>query len=144
MCMVEGADGDGYIDFSSEWPTGKGRKEYRCYECHRTIAIGESFVNHVWKYDGELSHVRTCAHCAVACEWLSKNCNGYLIGTVLEDIDEHVHEYSHVPIPACIPDLVLLQTGMRHKWVIQDGPQKGQLSSLPALPCLLEPATKAA
>lgn len=137
MCMVDSADGGN--EFSSEYRTKSGRKEYQCYECGRKIKVGEPFVNHVWKFDGDFSHVRTCIHCEVACKWLFENCAGYLVGCVLEDIMEHVSEYKRVnpPLP-CMPDLIQLEFGMRNKWILQDASVNGQLSPLPKLPARIE------
>lgn len=141
MCMFEGADG--YNTFSSS-SNPKARKQHRCNECRRTIEIGERYCYYAWLFEGDFGVSKTCLHCQVAGEWLQQNCGGYLVGSVLEDIEEHVHEYHYKPAPACIPRLMRLRTGMRQKWLIKRGPSAGKLMPIPTLPALLEPLKQAA
>ena len=49
-----------FVDVS--WP--KSRKEHRCEECHRTIAVGQVYQKVSGKWDGEFNCFTTCSVCA--------------------------------------------------------------------------------
>lgn len=89
MCMVDGADGC-YTEFERKIRTA--RKEHRCDECQRTITLREEYEYCAGIYDGDFVSNKTCRHCIDAREWLSIVCNGWLYGSVLEDLHEHTHE----------------------------------------------------
>lgn len=40
------------------------RREHRCYECGRTIGLGETYQRAAGSCWGEFWHAKTCAHCA--------------------------------------------------------------------------------
>lgn len=134
MCMVDGADG--YNEFSAQ-REHTARKPHRCEECGRTIHPGERYLLTCWKYEGDFSQARMCAHCQVAADWLTENCGGYLTHGVEEDLREHVSEYGGQT--ACWPRLARLAVQMDQNWTYRRGPRKGQLMPLPALPGKLEP-----
>lgn len=118
MCLVHDADGD-WTELADE--TRRARKEHRCSECGRTIAVGESYQYIVGKSEGELCDSRCCAHCRVAREWLSVQCHGYLQGGVQEDIDEHA-QLGWLD-GGLLPHVWLLRmvVGMRRGWQRFDG-----------------------
>jgi len=88
MCMADMADP---CEFYVEKRV-RARKAHECFECHRQIAPGEIYLHAAGKHDGEMFWHKTCQHCAVACEWLMRECNGYLGGAVLEDLQQHWDE----------------------------------------------------
>ena len=139
--MIDGADG--YNTFTSERFVKRARKPHRCQECRRAIAIGDSCHYQSALFEGDISDGYTCVHCHVAGEWLSTNCGGYLVGSMCEDIAEHVQEYAAAK-PKCMSGLRLLLLGMRQQWTVKQGPYTGRLRAIPALPPKLEPVAKAA
>lgn len=140
MCMIDGADGCNTFS-SDHFP--KARKLHKCEECGRAIHIGERYHYHAWLYDGDFGTSKMCAHCEVAGQWLQDNCGGYLVGSVWEDVEEHVSEFRYQK-PACLARLMRLQIGRRRKWLIKRGPNAGRLMSVPQKPSPLEPLKKAA
>jgi len=131
MCMIEGCD-----DRASVWQETRQRakKEYKCCECDRAIAIGE----HYWRLfavgsDGPFTG-KWCEHCNVAKEWLWKECGGSLLSGVGEDIHEHLEEYRGQPLRR----LKILDIGMDRQWRIERGPRAGQLMPLPKMPPLFD------
>ena len=129
MCMIDGADG--YNAFSRD-ETRKARKEHRCVECRRMIQPGETYHYLVALFDGDLSSDHCCQHCYVACEWLREVCSGWIVGSVLEDIEEHVREYMGTA------RLARLAIAMRRNWKYKRGPRAGQLMPVPAIPPKLQ------
>jgi hypothetical protein len=111
--MADLSDGD--FDFATH-EDRKARKEHRCGECWRTIAKGETYRLHTSCYDHYVCTSKVCAHCQVACRWLSQNCGGWIFEAVREDIHEHVSEYPGLALP-----LLRLEVGMRRKWRRFDG-----------------------
>lgn len=111
--------------------TPAARKEYRCAECGRGIAVGERHeyfagLSGDW---GGWFYNRTCAHCVAARHWLSVECHGWLYGAVWEDMANHFGEQ---------PGLALgrLLVGMRRQWRRWDGtlmpvPTKDEASPAP-------------
>lgn len=106
MCMIDG--GERY-DLLVQREVKKSRKDHTCYECGRLIKVGESYRVYGGLYDGKWDTHPTCQHCLVACEWLVKNCHGFLCGGVYEDIEQHADEYH-------IFGLFRLEIGMRRRW----------------------------
>jgi hypothetical protein len=107
MCMIDGAD-----EPMRCWNTvtRKARKEHKCQECGRVIAAGESYrYGSGIDYDGLACSHKVCAHCLVACDWLTENCGGWIFSGVYEDIREHVDEYRR-------SDLARIAIGMRRDW----------------------------
>lgn len=106
MCAIDG--GEMYYPYRVQ-NVKRARKEHRCDECNRTIAIGESYRYAFGVLDGDANHHHICAHCRVAADWLIDNCSGYLHCGVLEDIQEHVDQYRYF-------GLARLKAGMLRKW----------------------------
>jgi hypothetical protein len=106
MCRV----GGGSLIYA-EVKRGHARREHQCYECKRAILIGEPFEHHWCVYEsGRASKFKVCSHCAVLCEWLAQNCEGWIWGEVVEDIEEHGRDYLR-------NDLVALGACARVGWV---------------------------
>jgi len=115
MCMVD--SGEGWKVFRSESRTA--RKPYRCYECGREIATGESYEYACGVLYGEdrWEVMRTCAHCAAGpYAWLQRVCDGWLYGGAYEDLYEHRFEPD-------VRDFALYRNivGMRRRWRKRDG-----------------------
>jgi hypothetical protein len=57
----------GFDDIVTEFFTSKdvrARKPHKCYECDRTIEVGETYQRCSMKCDGELGSYCTCLTCA--------------------------------------------------------------------------------
>lgn len=106
MCMIDG--GERYEVWSVR-SVKKSRTVRRCYECGRTIAIGEHYRVYSGLFDGKWHTHPTCRHCCVACDWLTETCHGFLHGAVYDDIAEHAETYRSM-------SLYRLEIGMRRKW----------------------------
>lgn len=134
MCMVD--DLDDRAEVWNEQPR-KARKQYKCGECYREIAVGERYV-YLWAKgsDGPFT-ARWCAHCDVLKDWLWTNCSGSVIGSVIEDCRDHVQEYAGRA--ACIPALARVVAGARRDWRVKYGPRRGQLMPIPSEPGELKP-----
>ena len=106
MCMIEGCDERAHVWHESRQ---RAKKEHKCGECRRAIAVGEHYWR-VWaiSVDGPFNG-KWCEHCNVAKEWLWVNCGGSLLSGVEEDIAQHVEEYRRM-------DLARLDVGMRRRW----------------------------
>ncbi len=89
MCMYD--DGDGWDFLSGR--VRRARKPHRCYECNRTIGIGENYHRWAGKSEDCFYDMAICEHCSVAVGWLNEACGGYLYGGVQEDLGEHVIGY---------------------------------------------------
>lgn len=103
----------------------RARKPYRCGECGRDIAPGETYRYTFSVYEGHAGTDRTCAHCAVMQDWLLRACNGWVFGAVCDDINEHRAEY-----PALARSLGRLVIGHRRGWRAM----RGGLMPIPPLP----------
>jgi hypothetical protein len=66
------------------------RKSCTCGECGRTIQSHETYEHSRQKYDGNWYLNKTCADCLSIRE--SFFCNGWLFGSVLDDLREHINE----------------------------------------------------
>lgn len=88
MCMIDYAE---RIQVLSE-RTPIARREHKCGECHRTIAVGEKYENVFGKLGGDNCRYKTCRHCLTARQWLSDQCDGWVYTGVEEDLREHFHE----------------------------------------------------
>ena len=102
----------------------RAAKGHRCAECGRDIEPGEHYHYAFQVYEGDAYSWHTCSHCCVAQEWLMRECGGYVIGAVWEDISEHVREYPVLRFP-----LGRLLVGRRHKWM-----RLGVLLPVPTVP----------
>lgn len=119
MCMFDPGD-DSPSVYRETMVTA--RKQHRCGECGRDISPGERYQYVFGVWDNQSGSYRTCAHCRIAQRWLQSNCDGWLFGCVLEDIQEHAlgmgvfnHRDGYGSEPA------RLVVGMRRKWQRFDG-----------------------
>ena len=112
MCMVD--DCDGWVEMIAA-TRPKARKEHKCAECYRIISAGETYIRERFKFDGEITNHRTCAHCGIARGWLQAECGGYAFGAIEEDIAEHVGNGGY---GLGVGRLVV---GMRHHWRRRNG-----------------------
>ena len=120
MCMWDGADDPQF------WKAAVRRasKRHRCVECGRDIESREHYHYVFQVYEGDAYSFHTCSHCCIAQQWLIRECGGYLIEAVWEDISEHVREYPVLRFP-----LGHLLVGRRHKWM-----RLGVLLPVPTVP----------
>lgn len=121
MCMWDVGDGPQVYRHR----VVKARKPHTCVECGRQIEIGERYHYDFQVYDGDPFCAHTCEHCRVAEKWLIRECGGYLIHAVWEDIRDHIVEYPRLRFP-----LGRLMVRMNKKW--RDA--NGSLFPLPAVP----------
>lgn len=63
-----------------------GRKEHRCYECHRPILTGERHTYMVGSWGGDFSDFRVCAQCRSIAQDLL--CDMWMYGEMWETIHE--------------------------------------------------------
>jgi hypothetical protein len=85
MCAVDDAD---YVTL---WNVTRpvAAKEHRCYDCDRTIAVGERYHRGKSLFEGRWSSYAVCAHCEAAAGWLGRMCNGWLYGGIGEELGDH-------------------------------------------------------
>lgn len=87
------------------------RKEHRCSECSRLIAVGEKYNCAFMIYEGTPDTFRTCAHCRVGQMWLIENCGTFIHGDLIGEMQEHARDY-----PAVAPGLNVIVTGIKQQW----------------------------
>jgi hypothetical protein len=122
MCMIDGCDERVEVLQSAD---RKARKEHRCGECHRAIAMGETYHYEFGILMGETETYRTCAHCMVAREWLRQNYGGWVYEMTIEEMVEHAREYPKLAMP-----LYRVAAGARRHW----RSSSGTLMALPKMP----------
>jgi hypothetical protein len=113
MCAVD--DCEPWVVHRESRPVA--RKTYGCYECGRSIAVGERYHKIVglsqWGQDQTPMNwdtVRTCRHCDSASEWMSVVCGGYPLGALWQELHEHwVDGYRSVAFARLI-------VGVRRRW----------------------------
>ena len=122
MCMVD--DGEPWDVYNASTP--RARKPAKCTECSREIAIGERYHRVDGCVHGQgWDTFRMCEHCRAAAEWLVRVCDGYPLGMVRDDLDNHAAEYDDAWLTE--------QVGaMRRKWQRFDGNGMMPLPELPA------------
>ncbi len=124
MCRIDGVDNTN--DFE-RIENRCARISHRCSECRRDILPGERYRREmaVDKDRGHCDTFKYCGHCAVAYQWLSYNCGGYVYNEAIADLREHAREYPTLAIP-----LNRMVVAARRKW------QKfgGGLMPIPNLP----------
>lgn len=123
MCMVDGADG--YVILLSS-SSRKARKEHQCDECSRTIQQGEIYLVEGTLWEDEKQTHKTCAHCLVVRDWLTKECSGFLYEGIREDIIDHAREDGYGF------GVLRLAVGIDNKWKRKDG----RLFPVPRMPKL--------
>ena len=119
MCMIEYGDGPEFWHEKSQ----TARKEHRCDECSRQIRRGEVYWYAFGKCDGYTYEAKTCSHCRVACEWLNRNCHGFVYQAVIEDFGEHAED--NLP-------MLRIVVGARRQW--QSFADPSRLLPVPADP----------
>lgn len=122
MCAID--DCDERVEILRE-KDRVGRKEHRCSECWRTIAIGDTYHYEFGTLEGEAVTYRTCTHCMVARQWLSKNCGGWIYQGVIQEILDHADEYPDLAVP-----LREIVSGANAKWMAIGG----RLMPVPDMP----------
>lgn len=101
----------------------RARKIHMCSECGRVISPGEHYLYAAGKTEGDLWFAKVCDHCGVACDWLLKNCGGFLFHAVLEDFVNHAQ--------GSLPMLRIV-VGARRRWAsMADG---SRLLPIPGYP----------
>ena len=71
--------------------TVKGRKEYLCDECLRTIAKGEYHESVSGLWDGSLSSFRTCCDCVAMRGDMDLDCWCY--GKLMDEVSQGDHDH---------------------------------------------------
>lgn len=121
MCMID--DGEQFAFYVKA--TRRARKPHKCDECGRAIAPGEAYEIFRGLYDGKWDGGKSCAHCLVAQEWLTRECGGFLHHAVADDIEDHFREGYGIGVGR-------LAVGMRRGWKSR----RGTLAPLPRMPKL--------
>lgn len=104
MCMIDNGDRP---EFWSEKTIRKSRKDHKCGECGRIIAIGEPYWYGFGKQDGYTYDAKTCQHCRIIANWLRRNCNGFIYSAMVEDFGNHAEGGI---------DMLRLVVGARRQW----------------------------
>lgn len=76
--------------FSCEYP--KARKEHKCCECRRTIAIGEKYekVKGIW--EGKAKRFKTCLPCASLRDDFARQSLYYYEAPAFGELEEYARE----------------------------------------------------
>lgn len=96
---IGGGDWDEQPDFYT-WMFPKARKEYKCCECHRSIAKGQKYEKYTDKFDGSINTSKTCMDCSnirrsLTCEGGSMPPFGGLWSEIREN-------FKHLTSTACL------------------------------------------
>lgn len=106
MCAID--DCEPATVWTEAWRVG--RKPWRCFECDRTIPVGEHHNYVSTLVEGRWDSFRRCGHCMAAGVWLAEVCGGYPLGMLREELIEHWHEgYRSVPFARLI-------VGQKRRW----------------------------
>ena len=75
----------------------RARKHYRCYECHKAIAPGETYERTASLYDGSWDVARVCSRCLDARDYITAHapCFCWMYGSMLDDAKNTLDEYGH-------------------------------------------------
>lgn len=73
----------------------KARKDHLCFECHRTIATGETYTRSAGKYEGRFWDIKRCLHCRTFADIIHRMDRDALEETSLRD---WVWEYGLSPV----------------------------------------------
>ena len=127
MCMIDDCE---QYEVWGHRTVKRSRKEHKCAECHRSIAVGESYEIYSCgpPVDGANGWdvYKVCSHCMVAVDWLTATCHGFVHTQVLEEMSEHATEYRRM-------DLYRMEVGMRKKWTGKHGQLLRVMKKLPAI-----------
>ncbi len=107
MCMMDEGPGMQLTQDNMR----RARKDHRCGECGRAIQKGEIYRNISGLWEGEFVSEKTCGHCAIGQNLLSRECDGFVFHAVAEDLHEHIREV--LPWSRLAARLYI---GMRRKW----------------------------
>lgn len=71
------------------------RKVYRCYECSRSIALGEQYERAASLYDGAWDVTRVCCRCLDVLDYITAHapCFCWLSSSMLDDAKETLNQY---------------------------------------------------
>lgn len=111
MCMIRDVDCMASV-YNETFPTA--RKEHKCTECRRIIQPKEKYKNIWGVWEGDSRTYKICSHCSVATDLLVRECDGFLLGDVLEDLREHRRHYDWSR------DARRLAAGMYKKWTFNN------------------------
>lgn len=109
MCRVDEAEPWAVYDQTNP----VARKDHTCCECQRTIRAGERYHYGRGLLDGNWFSFSWCRHCDAAGEWMNRECNGYMVEGLLEELVEHWSEDELFRSPW----LARAIAGMRQKWL---------------------------
>lgn len=73
------------------------RKQHLCFECGRRIEVSERYEVVFGVWEGRADTMKTCEQCTVARDLLMRWCQGFMHGSVLEELHDHLQE-SFVPV----------------------------------------------
>ncbi len=70
------------------------RKTHRCEECRCFILPGEKYENVTAKWEGDVSGVKTCAHCLALRDWVVGNvpCSCWQHGYMIEGLQQSIED----------------------------------------------------
>ncbi|RLI66868.1 MAG: hypothetical protein DRO67_00400 [Candidatus Asgardarchaeum californiense] len=90
----------------------KARKEHKCTECRRVIAIGEEYFREVTSYENSISTYKTCEDCySIRQVFFS---SGWCYGEVRENMEEFIWDCNGDVSVSCI----LMLTKPARDWVL--------------------------
>ena len=105
--------------------TRKARKTHSCHECGREIERTEKYLFEILVDDGRIRAIKTCAHCQVARAWLDEECDGWVYGSIAQDIYDHAQIDDYYGA-----DLVAMSASIEGRWRALDG----TLLPVPSMP----------
>lgn len=89
-------DCDGEAEFISH-QVRRARKQHKCYECGCSIEPGTKYEQIFGKWNGDVSHFKTCHLCLEVRTWasISVPCFCWTFGDVLDNVRTLVDEARH-------------------------------------------------
>lgn len=115
FCEVDFSDYSDDADPVEFWnrTTVKARKPHRCEECGTTIAVGNTYERHNYKFDGQMCSDAVCLPCREA----ATEFNHRVVGTLWEMFREEWAHGAH--LQACLGRLstVHAKEHMRRQWL---------------------------
>ena len=92
---------DGPQAFQSKNP--KARKEHKCFECGRTIALGETYRNESGIWDDGPKRYKTCCDCITIRNAFFDQGGHY--GEMMTELQEHISDLDAQVPSKCLDDL---------------------------------------
>lgn len=90
MCAIDECDPWEIVQLTEP----RARKSHKCGECYRIIRPGEHY--HLLKGrtvgDDRFTIHKTCTHCKALGEFMSVMCDGYPLGQLYEELQEHYYD----------------------------------------------------